>query len=139
MKKSVLRAYSSYFSAQIMYTKLLDAGIHCFLKDEHSASIYPVLNNAIDGIKLLVFTNDLYKANELVLLFEEEYIETLPCPICNTKSLTSVMSILEKNWIEKLLSKLFSVKEIPTEKSFACKKCNWKDKALPTGNDGLNK
>jgi hypothetical protein len=131
MKTAVLRTFSSYFSAQIMRTKLLDAGVHCFLKDEHSATVYPILNNAIDGIKLIVLTKDLYKANELVLVFEEEYIQTLHCPVCNKKELTSVNSILKKNWIEKLLSKLFSIKELPTEKSYACKNCIWKSKALP--------
>jgi Putative prokaryotic signal transducing protein len=131
MKTGVIQSFDNYFSANIILTKLQDAGINCFLKDEYSATLNPTFSNSIGGIKLLVNLNDIERANELILIFEEEYLRSIACPICSNNEIVSVVSIMQRSFLEKFLAKIFSDKNIPVEKSFKCEHCNWKSKLLP--------
>ena len=45
-------------------TKLRDAGIQCYLKDEYTVTIDPLLTNAVGGIKLVINKKDLKVALE---------------------------------------------------------------------------
>ena len=49
-----IRTFDNYFSANILLTRLRHAGIECYLKDEYTVTIDPLLSNAIGGIKLIV-------------------------------------------------------------------------------------
>ena len=46
--------YDNYVSAHIAMGRLEDSGIRCWLKDENTVTIDPLLNYAIGGIKLMV-------------------------------------------------------------------------------------
>ena len=50
----ILKTFDSYFLANITLTKLHAAGIECYLQDEFTVTIDPILSNAIGGIKLVV-------------------------------------------------------------------------------------
>lgn len=50
--------YSTYYNpieANIIRARLQDAGIDCFLADENVATLNPFYNQAIGGVKLIVF------------------------------------------------------------------------------------
>ena len=54
MKFIQLRSFDNYFEAHIVMSSLQEEDIACWLKDEYSVTIDPLLLNAIGGIKLMV-------------------------------------------------------------------------------------
>jgi Zn ribbon nucleic-acid-binding protein len=130
METTLLKTFDNYFSANIILGRLQDAGINCFLKDEMSATIYPALNNAIGGIKLMVFENDAEDALELLTHFEEEYLRTLSCPQCREKDIEMLTEIIKASLIENFLSWLFRSSNISAVDVYRCSNCGWESKTL---------
>ncbi len=61
----VFATYYDPMEAQIIKTRLIDAGIQCFLTDENMGGQFPY-NQAIGGIKLNLFENEVELANSLL-------------------------------------------------------------------------
>ena len=131
MQTTVLKSFDNYFSANIMLARMQDAGINCFLKDEFSATVNPVFNNAIGGIKLMVFENVAEEALELLTHFEEEYLKTLPCPQCTETDIVMLTEILKASPIENFLSWIFRSSNIKAAHVYRCSNCGWESKTLP--------
>ena len=131
MQTTVLKTFDNYFSANILLARMQDAGINCFLKDEFSATVNPVFNNAIGGIKLMVFEKDAEDALELLTQFEEEYLQTLPCPQCRENDIAMLTEILKASPMENFLSWLFRSNNIKVEHVYRCSNCGWESKTLP--------
>jgi len=131
MQTTVLKTFDNYFSANIILARMQDAGIHCFLKDEFSATVNPVFNNAIGGIKLMVFEKDAEEALELLTHFEEEYLKTLSCPQCRETDIVMLTEIIKANPIENFLSWIFRSSNIKAEHVYRCSNCGWESKTLP--------
>ncbi|MGN6246907.1 MAG: putative signal transducing protein, partial [Ginsengibacter sp.] len=72
-----VRTFQNYFSAHITLTKLRDAGIQCFLKDEFTVTVDPILSNAVGGIKLVVAKDQEEAAFQLLNEFDEAYRKTV--------------------------------------------------------------
>lgn len=79
--------------AQIVRTRLEDSGVPCFIADDNLATMYPLYNNAIGGIKLKIFARDIEKCRAIMteegelgadILPETEPDETLICPYCGS-------------------------------------------------------
>ncbi len=61
--------HSTYYNpieANIIKTRLEDSDIPCFLTDENVATINPLYNQAIGGVKLNVFERDVERINALL-------------------------------------------------------------------------
>lgn len=61
--------YSTYYNpmeANIIKAKLEDSGFACFLADENVATLNPLYNQAIGGVKLIVFERDVEAINTLL-------------------------------------------------------------------------
>lgn len=61
--------HSTYYNpieANIIKARLEDSHIPCFLADENVATINPLYNQAIGGVKLNVFEKDLERINALL-------------------------------------------------------------------------
>ncbi|HET6256398.1 MAG TPA: DUF2007 domain-containing protein [Puia sp.] len=61
-----IRAYDNYIYAHIALAKLQNAGITCFLKDEYTITIDPLLSPMLGGIKLMVPERQVEQAQELL-------------------------------------------------------------------------
>ena len=131
MELITIKTFDNYFSANIMLARLQDAGINCFLKDEFSATVNPVLNNAIGGIKLMVFEKDAEAALDLLTHFEEEYLKTVSCPQCGECDIVTLTEIIKANPIENFLSWLFRSSNVKAEHVYRCSNCGWESKTLP--------
>ena len=46
----IIRTFQNYFNAHIILTRLRSEGIDCFLRDEFTVTVDPVLSNAVGGI-----------------------------------------------------------------------------------------
>lgn len=75
----VYRTFYNPIEANIVKARLEDAEIPCFLTDENVATIQPLYNQAIGGVKLNVFDKDVERINTLLaddLELEVPEIET---------------------------------------------------------------
>ena len=63
------RTFYNPIEANIVRSKLEDSGLHCFLTDEYISTIQPLYNQAVGGVKLMVFERD---KSEIDLLLSED-------------------------------------------------------------------
>ncbi len=131
MKTVVLRTFDNYFKANIILTRLQHCGIDCFLKDEYTVTIDPILSNAIGGIKLAVDADMAETAQKLLLEFDEEYIRSAVCPKCYTNDILLVPKPGAQNFITAILTWLFSSYAVATENVYQCQKCGYESTTLP--------
>ena len=85
-----IQTFDNYFSANILLTRLQSAGFECYLKDEYTVTIDPILSNAIGGIKLVAKRSD---EKEISKVLEELYSSThttIHCPKCGSHDLVNV-------------------------------------------------
>lgn len=61
-----VRSYDNYIYAHIVLSMLQDSGINCYLKDEYTITIDPLLSPALGGIKVMVADSQLERALELL-------------------------------------------------------------------------
>lgn len=61
-----IAVFAVAFQAQLLKGRLEADGIPCFIKDEHTVHVNPMLNNALGGIKLQVMEEDVPMAVNLL-------------------------------------------------------------------------
>lgn len=66
MRFVLLTSFDNYISAHIAMGRLKEEYINCYLQDEYSVTIDPILSNAIGGIKLMVAESQAQRAFELL-------------------------------------------------------------------------
>jgi len=66
MKFALLTTFDNYMDAHIVQGRLEEQGIRCWLKDEHTLTINPLWSNALGGIKLMVYEEQLERAREIL-------------------------------------------------------------------------
>ncbi len=71
----VYKTFENPMEANIVKSRLLDAGFECFLTGENAALVYPVFNTSISGVQLHVFENDVTAIDQF--LTEDEALEGL--------------------------------------------------------------
>lgn len=57
-----IRSFDNYISAHIALGKLQEEYINCYLQDEHTVTIDPLLTYAVGGIKLMVIQSQAERA-----------------------------------------------------------------------------
>ena len=62
----VYKTYENPIEANIILTRLKDAGFSCFLSGEHTASLRPLFDASISGIQLHVFEDEVLAITELL-------------------------------------------------------------------------
>jgi hypothetical protein len=62
----IVESYWRPHEAHLARSALQSIGIHAVIADEHIVGAYPLLVNAIRGVKLLVAARDLARAHELL-------------------------------------------------------------------------
>jgi ribosomal protein S27AE len=131
MKMITLRSFDNYFLANITLTKLQDAAVECYLKDENTVTIDPILSNAIGGIKLVVKETDAADAKQLLQQFDEEYLKSVKCPKCSATEITLVTKPGASNYITAIFTWLFSSYAVAAESIYQCGKCGYESKTMP--------
>lgn len=126
-----IRSFQNNFSAHLMLTKLRSGGITCFLKDEFTVTVDPILSNAVGGIKLIVTKEDEQEAIELLRFFDEAYMKSAVCPQCGNHTIELVPKNTTKNLVTVLLSWLFGSYAISPENVYQCSTCKYESETLP--------
>lgn len=131
MELVVVRTFNNFFSANILLTKLKDAGIQCFLKDEYTVTMDPLLTNAVGGIKLVINKEDSEDVIALMKHFDEEYRRNAVCPKCGSNDIHLVPKRSPANMITAILSWLFSDYAVSAENVYQCGSCGFESNVLP--------
>jgi DNA-directed RNA polymerase subunit RPC12/RpoP len=118
-----VKTFDSYITANIWLGKLKDAGIHCYLKDEYTVTIDPILTNAIGGIKLCVDTEQLAECRELVFAFEHQNRQMQQCPKCGSLNVEYISKPGATNWFSALLSWMLGSYAVSAGQVYHCFNC----------------
>lgn len=62
----VYKTYENPIEANIILTRLKDAGFSCFLSGETTASLRPLFDASISGIQLHIFENELQDVDQFL-------------------------------------------------------------------------
>lgn len=130
-----IRTFQNYFTAHILLGKFRDAGIECFLKDEFTVTVDPILSNAVGGIKLIVKKEDEKEANLLLELFDESYRQNAVCPKCGSKTIELVPKKTTANMATAILMWLFGSYAISAKNVYHCSSCGYENETLPESFD----
>jgi DNA-directed RNA polymerase subunit RPC12/RpoP len=131
MEMVILRTFDNHFNANIALTKLRASGIECYLKDEYTVTIDPLLSNAIGGIKLMVRKEDYEEAKQAFYSFDEYARSIVRCPRCGGNDFITVPKKTTENYITAILSWLFSAYAVSAENVYQCTKCGYESETLP--------
>lgn len=119
-----IRSFDSYITANIWKGKLEDAGILCYLKDEYTVTIDPILSNAVGGIKLCVNAGQLEQCRELVSSFESEARQAQRCPKCESVNVQYVSQPVNAvNWLTAIVSWVFGSYAMAAKQVYHCFDC----------------
>lgn len=128
----VYRTFYNPIEANIIKAKLEDADIACFLTDENIATIQPLFNQAVGGVKLNVFEKDvltidtLLVDNELEIAEEDqaENADIITCEKCGSTNVSYGLATKNKySWWVTILSILMTVYPFKANKCYHCYKC----------------
>jgi Putative prokaryotic signal transducing protein len=132
MKFVQIFSYNEYVSAHIAKGRLEEEGITCWLKDENTVTIDPILTNAVGGIKLIVAEDQAEKATNILRTLMNEHKKLTPCPRCNSLNIELVSSPRKAaNWFSALIGLLATNFALPVAMLYHCFDCGNEYKAEP--------
>jgi len=134
MNLVTVKTFDNYFSANITLTKLHAAGVECYLKDEYTVTLDPILSNAIGGIKLVVKSEDEILVKKLLEAYEQDYLKAATCPKCGNNNFTYLTKPGATNYITALLTWIFSSYAVAPYYVYHCENCGYECERLPEKN-----
>ncbi len=127
-----LRSYDNYLNANMQLSMLRQAGITCYIKDEYTITIDPLLSPAIGGMKLMVDELQIDSAEEILKKADLEFLETVACPNCGLHALEHVVEIKSpQGLLQKIKFMIINGQEQEIKKYYRCKCCDGKFDELP--------
>lgn len=124
MEFVILETFNSYIDANLTLGRLESEGIDCWLKDEYTATIDPILTNAIGGIKLMVAKEDFEKATEILNAIKEARRKSFSCPYCGSHNIEYITSQKPINWLSSVLTWLLGSYAIGVKQIWHCFDCS---------------
>lgn len=126
----IFKRFYNPIEANIVQTRLEDGGVHCFLTDENTVTLNPLYNQAMGGVKLHLFEQDLQLATDILaeelpeVVLEEIEDSAGQCPVCGSTHVGYVQATKERFGIFTiLLSLALFVYPFHTKKAFHCFNC----------------
>jgi len=116
--------------AHLLKSKLESEGISCYLQDEHTITIDPLVSNALGGIKLKIKEED---TDKVKALFKE--LDGIPytdgenniakCPQCESTELIAGYNSMKgfSQILSAIISILFMIFPLHLKTLYKCKKC----------------
>jgi hypothetical protein len=120
----ILNSYNNYIEAHIAKGVLEEDGISCWLKDENTVTIDPILTNAVGGIKIMVAKANAEKAWEILSQLKKEQKLAVVCPNCGSHN-TELVSTPRKpiNWLSAISTFFVGDYALTIEKVNHCFDC----------------
>lgn len=128
----VAQVFTNYIDANIMMGRLEEEGINCWLKDENTVTIDPILTNAVGGIKLMVADSQAERAFELLRQFRSEQKSFLKCRRCGSSNVELVTTPRKaSNWIGAIIGFVLMNLALSGDKVYHCFDCGFEFEDLP--------
>jgi len=131
MELVTVKTFDNYFLANIILTKLHAEGVECYLKDEYTVTLDPILTNAIGGIKLVVKQQDEAVTLQLLKRYDDEYMKAATCPKCGSNNFTYITKPGATNYLTVLFTWIFSSYAVAPEYVYQCGNCGYESDRLP--------
>ena len=125
------QVFDNYFSANIVLSRLQQEGINCYLRDEFSITIDPLLSNAAGGIKLMVSKQQYDEALVLMQQFEKDALQHVECPKCFQHTIEKLVQHIKPDWRVKLVRFFVPDFENDLETVYHCNNCGFETKTFP--------
>ena len=116
--------FSDYIEANIVLGRLEEEGISCWLKDENTVTLNPLLTVAVGSIKLMVAEPQLERAKELLSQMESDRKARFVCPKCGSGDIQLVTNVRKPKNLFRALASLFLISYPLTNKIYRCFNCN---------------
>lgn len=127
-----LTSFDNYLYANILLSRLKEEGFDCYLKDENTVTIDPLLSPAIGGMKLMVREDEFQRASALLHHIEAEYVATIPCPNCGKPALQLLKTVSKpSNFFLAMLKQLFEGSSSQEKKYYRCTNCGITTDEIP--------
>lgn len=126
-----LQTFDNYFTANIQLTRLRAAGIECYLKDEYTVTIDPILSNAIGGIKLVIRKGEERKVKKILNELNSDLHNPLLCAQCGSRNFITVAKKSPQNIIAAISTWLLSYYAVSVANIYQCSDCAYESEALP--------
>lgn len=124
MEFVLLNAYNNYIEAHIAKGVLEEQGIGCWLKDENTVTIDPILTNAVGGIKIMVAKADAERAWEVLTQLRKEQKMAVVCPKCGSHNVELVSTPRKPvNWLSAISTFFVGDYALTVEKVNHCFDC----------------
>ena len=131
MNHVIFRSFDNYIYANILLLRLKNEGIDCYIKDENTITIDPLLSPALGGMKLMVSETDLPRANAILDEFEEAYLKSLACPNCGRNTFQRIVKNLSSpSLLSSLISRLIHGSDISKIIIYRCHNCGFTTKDI---------
>ncbi|MBZ4189191.1 putative signal transducing protein [Niabella beijingensis] len=123
----IASTYDSYIDAHLAMGNLLSEDINCWLKDENTVTIDPVLTNAVGGIKLMVAAPQIGRALEILQQTKRQYQEQHPCPNCGSANVEYISTPKKaSNWLGTFVSVVLNAgAPMAVKKVYHCFDCGF--------------
>ena len=138
MELVTVKTFDNYFNANIILTRLQAEGVECFLKDEVTITIDPILTNAIGGIKLVVRKENARAVKEILAGYDRDYMNAATCPQCGAHEFTYIAKPGVTNFLTAILTTLFAIYAVAPNYVYLCGNCNYETARLPDYEDDLS-
>lgn len=127
-----IRSFDNYIYANILLSRLKEEGFDCYLKDENTITIDPLLSPAIGGMKLMIQEADIAQVTALLERIDVEYLATIPCPSCGRHALQRLTKTTSpKNFLSALAAQLFAGSTQQETRFYRCSYCGSRLDDLP--------
>ena len=120
----ILQSFNNYLDAHLLMAKLESEDIQCWLQDENTVTLYPILTNAVGEIKLFVNKNDLSRARQIFWEIENNRKKTIECPKCKGHNIELVSTPRKAaNWFSAILTFFLGDYALAVDKVNHCFDC----------------
>jgi DNA-directed RNA polymerase subunit RPC12/RpoP len=128
----IAQVFTNYIDANIIMGRLQEEGINCWLKDENTVTIDPILTNAVGGIKLMVPESQAERTFELLRQFRSQKELILKCPRCGSPNVQFVTTPRKtSNWIGVIFGFLSMTLALSGDKVYHCFNCGFEFEEVP--------
>jgi hypothetical protein len=118
-----IAVFENYIDAHIAMGQLEESGIECWLKDENTVTMDPILTQAVGGIKLMVAANDVPDAMTLLSAYRNSR-EKISCPSCGSDNVEVVTTPRKmSNWLGAFVGMFLGSYALGVDKVYHCFDC----------------
>lgn len=128
----ILFSFDNYIDANLRMMQLQEEGINCWLKDENTVTIDPILSNAVGGIKLMVHETQKERAADLLRAMINREKENRACPKCGSLNVEYIVTNRKpSNWFSAIFTFLLGDFAMAANKAYHCFDCGYEFEHLP--------